>query len=657
VKKTSSSREQQRREARCQFVHDGSRWRVAVLCLALALGTFIVFGRVLECDYVNCDDPDYVTSNPEVLGGLTLSGAAWAFRTTAAGNWHPLTWLSHMLDVSLFGVGARGPHLLNLLLHVASTVLLFLLLRQFTGAIWRSALVAALFAVHPLHVESVAWISERKDVLSTFFGLLTVCEYGRYARKRAGTGTMSRTSFFRGWVLDYSLALLFFAFGLMSKPMLVTLPFVLLLLDYWPLNRMSGAGSLAPNAKKPSLMNPEGSRVGLRRSVLLRLSKEKIPFFLLSAISCAVTFLAQKAGGAVQPFSNLPLELRIENALVAYARYLGKTFWPADLCVIYPLPDHWPLGLVLFSASLVCVVSAVAGVLARRFPFLPVGWFWFLGTLIPVIGLVQVGAQSMADRYTYLPLTGIFIMLVLGIGEAVARLRLSRLGVIGVGAAATALVGTCAMLTRDQVSYWRDSGTLFRHAIAVSRKNYIAYDALGSYLYERGLVDEAADNYRAALKINPAYADAQSNLGVVLADQGRFDEAIQCYLNALRLNPNLADAHNNLGNALRHRERLEDAIVHYHRALQISPSFAAAYVNLGNALVQQGQFEQAIDQYRTALQIRADFAEAHFNLGAVLVRLGRREEGIAQMLEALRLKPDYTQARRQLRDLGVEVPE
>jgi len=584
--------------------------------------TFAVFWPVLNYDYVSYDDPHYVFTNPQVQSGLTKETVNWAFRTGETANWHPLTWLSLMLDVDLFGSGPRGHHLVNLVLHVANTLLLFLVLRTFTGALWRSAAVAVLFALHPLHVESVAWISERKDVLSTWFGLLTVWAYGAYARSRG-----------RQALKWYLLAGLAFALGLMSKPMLVTLPFVLLLLDYWPLRRLD-------------ITTPQAFIAGV-----LRMAREKIPLFLLTVISCVVTFVFQKHGGAVQTLTNLSIGERLGNALVSYVRYLEKTFWPADLCILYPF-ENWQAWQILSAAAILIALCLASLWFGRKLPFLPVGWFWFFGTMIPVIGLVQVGDQSMADRYTYLPLIGIFIVLAWGIGEIVSGRKWNP---AVVGSVTAAVLIACVVQTRDQLSSWRDSEKLFRRAIERTTGNDIAYNGLGQHYHELGQMKAAEENYRAALHWNPNNAGAHNNLGAVLASKGLIDEAMHHYTIALQLDPNDADAHNNLGNALRRRDRTEEAIVHYEAALRIRPNFAEAHYNLGNTLVRQGKTGEGIEHYRSALRINPAFAEAHCNLGTQLARAGQREEALVHLTEALKLKPDFAEARRQLQLLVAPV--
>jgi protein O-mannosyl-transferase len=618
-----------------------SFWRVtlhrpAFLCLLLALTTLTVFLPVARQGFVNYDDSDYVTENAHVHGGLKWENVAWAFTTGHASNWHPLTWLSHMLDCQLFGLKAGPQHMVSVGFHIANTLLLFLLLRRMTGALWRSALVAALFALHPLHVESVAWASERKDVLSVFFFLLTVGAYVRYVgvqslKSKVQSPTTasnkapspSRITYHASRFFLLSLSL--FALGLMSKPMLVTLPFVLLLLDYWPLQRFS-----------PSTLNSQPS-------TLLRLVAEKVPFFLLAAASSVITFIVQRKGGAVS--ATLSVGARIANALVSYIRYIGKTFWPVDLSILYPHPGWWPAWQVIASVTVLLAIFVAVLLLARKRPYLVVGWLWFCGTLVPAIGLIQVGIQSMADRYTYLPLIGLFIMLVWGISELVPD-RPWRGQALAIGG--VSLLTVCALLTERQVQFWRDSEALFGHAVQVTRDNYLAYNNLGFYLSGQGRTVEAMENYHQSLKINPAYEDALNNLGYALAGQKKYSEAIPLYEAALRIRPNHAEVHNNLGNALSETGQIDDAIQHYLIVLAQKPEHADAHNNLGIALAMKGKLDEAIPHFQAAIRSKPGYASAHSNLGNALAVQHKLDEAIREYKEALRLKPEDAQAHNNL---------
>ena len=457
--------------------------RPRLISLLLALVTLVVYLPVRTHSFVNYDDTDYVTENSFVKNGLNWTDIKWAFTTFHASNWHPLTWISHMADCQLFGPNAGAQHFVNVLFHAANAALLFILLWRLTGAIWPSAFVAALFAWHPLHVESVAWISERKDVLSTFFALLTLLSYAKYAKEKRAR--------------DFWLALIFFALGLMSKPMLVTLPFVMLLLDYWPLQSFSNCE--------------------IQISKAARLVWEKIPFFILTAISCVMTFFAQRSGEAVVSLKNVSLHYRLENAPLAFARYLLKIIWPANLAVIYPMPDKISTSAVAASVAVLILISAAAWFARRRNPYLLVGWLWFLGTLVPVIGLVQVGGAALADRYTYFPATGIFIIVAFAARDLADRLRFPK---IIFSAASVLVLGACVVLTEKQLSYWRDSETLFRHAIAVTKDNDIARVNLGVALDVQGRFDEALTQYREALRIAPGRYQIHNNVANILDKWG-----------------------------------------------------------------------------------------------------------------------------------------
>jgi tetratricopeptide (TPR) repeat protein len=589
----------------------------AFLCLLLAATTILVFWPVTRCDFLNYDDPDYFTSNPHVLSALTPANVAWAFTTGCAGNWHPLTWLSLMLDAQISGKNSFGPHFTNLLFHSANTALLFLLLRKLTAATWRSALVAALFALHPLHVESVAWISERKDVLSTFFALLALLSYAHYAKENSRLG--------------FWFVLIFFALGLMSKPMLVTLPFVMLLLDWWPLQRFA-------------IRDP--------RTTGSRLLSEKIPFFALSAVSCAATFIAQQKGGAVATMTKFPLSLRVENAFVSYARYLGKTFWPEPLANPYPLPGHWPVSLVLFSVTLFVFLCLATVSVSRKFPFVFTGWFWFVGTLVPVIGLVQVGIQSMADRYTYFPLVGLFIILAWGAEKLFTSQKVSR----SAAAVIVLLVlAASATRTRSQLDYWRDNETLFRHTLAVTGDNYTAYINLGTWMSKRGNFVEAMDLFHNAQRMNPSDPDVFYNMGNALAKTGNLDGAIENYRHALQIAPDQADVLDNLGFALYAKGQFAGAITNFEAALQLNPDFADAHNNLATVLFIEHRFDEAAQHYREAIRFAPDNAQIYANLGDTLVRQGQLAEAVQNYQTALQLNPEDSRTRAKLQALGAQI--
>jgi tetratricopeptide (TPR) repeat protein len=624
--------------------------------LLLAIITVVVYWPAVGFDFVNYDDPQFVYENPHVLGGLTWENVRWALGTGIDGNWIPLTWLSLMLDVECFGPTAAGLHLTNILLHSANTVLIFLLFRRLTGAHWQSAVLAGLFGLHPLHVESVAWVAERKDVLSTLFWALAVWMYARVAAKPAGSVSKSR---------GYLPALFFFALGLMSKPMLVTLPFVLLLLDYWPLRRI------------------EAGDFHTCRVTLFRLVREKIPFFLLAAIVAVLTFVIQLHNHAVHTLADRTAGMRIANALISYARYLAKTFWPADLIAPYPLPRHWPWGQVLVAAALLVGVSVLAIGTARKRPYVLAGWLWFLGTMIPVIGLVQVGAQAMADRYTYIPLLGVLWIVIWASADLIARRQPPRLVVV---LAALLVLGTCTVRTRAQLDYWRNSETLFHHAIARTTNNYIAFDRLGRNSLDNQRVDEAVSYLLQSLAIAPRFKHALNNLdealarvdafqaitnhppapwklndadcahahdilGSGLAMIGKLDDAIAHFRKALLYDPHDVKARGNLGYALFLQGHLEEAAGQCEQVLQQSPDNPPVHNVLGLALLKQGKWDPAATHLRIALQSQPNNVETHVKLGQALAALGQRDEAIAQFKEALRLNPNYREAREQLNKL------
>jgi tetratricopeptide (TPR) repeat protein len=613
---------------------------VSISLLLVAI-TLAVYWPVTRFDFVSLDDLGYFTDNSHVQEGLTSRNMIWAFTTSDQGNWHPLIWLSYMLDVGLFGKGPTGPHFTNLLFHLANTVLLFLLLRRLTAAQWRSAFVAALFALHPLHVESVAWISERKDVLSTFFGMLSLLGYARYVEQSKVQSPNSK--------VFYGFSLFFFVMSLMSKPMLVTLPFMMLLLDWWPLRRI-------PSFKlQVSEFEAHPSPVAGNRqlSTVWRLVLEKWPFLALSSVSCVVTLIAQEKGGAVITLEHLSMPQRVANAFISYARYLGNTFYPTDLATPYPYPGHWPLwqvGLAMLLFACLCIIALRLG---RKFPFVPTGWFWFVGMLIPVIGLIQVGNQSMADRYTYMPLIGLFVVFAWGAGELCARWHLSKQAI---GVIATIILAVSALRTQNQVGYWKNSDILFRHAIAVTKNNYLAYKYLGFHLSRHGQPVEAINCYLKSLQISPGDPDVLYNLGNVLTRVGDLDKAIDCYRRALQITPNQADILNNLGFALTARKQFDEAITCYNRALQSKSDYADAHNNLATALFMEKRFDEAARHYREALHLTPDDPRFCANLGDALVQLGQMAEAAKYYQEALRLKPDDERTKTKLRALGVQIP-
>jgi tetratricopeptide (TPR) repeat protein len=620
-----------------------SRTVPLLLGLGLVLLTLVVYRPVLTHGFVNFDDGLYVTHNRHVQAGLTWDGFLWAWQANVASNWHPLTLLTHMLDCELYGLNPHGHHLTNLLFHLANVWLLFAVLRRLTGRMGASAFVAALFAVHPAHVESVAWVAERKDVLSGFFFLLTIGAYQRWTEAR----TPRR----------YLLVAVLFACGLLSKPMLVTLPCVLLLLDAWPLGRLG-----------------EGPR---------RLLVEKIPLFVLSAAASAVTVYAQE--GSLATLEAVSLGRRIGNALVSYAAYLGKLFWPAKLAVFYPLPVAIPLWKSLAAGALLLAITAFCLWRFRRQPVLAVGWFWFLGMLVPVIGLIQVGRQAMADRYTYLPSIGLFIAVVWGVVELTERLaERVRVPRPALAAGALALTVALSLAAHAQAKTWKDSLTLFRHALTATENNYLAHLNVAVALSQKNQEAEAREHFREVLRLQPNLADAQAayatglrrwghsaealpyarravqlkpersrfrqTLAVILEDLGRKDEAIVQLRKAVELSPGMAVAHYGLGSLLQEKGRTDEALEHYEAALEANPDLNELYAPTATLLARKGDLHAAVRLYQEAAR-RQPTASVHFNLAITLERLGRREEARREYEAALQLAPGLEAARQRVEAL------
>jgi len=566
--------------------------RSRTICLLLAFVTVLAYSPVRHAGMVVFDDPVYF-GDPHVQAGLTWAGVKWAFTTWHGSNWHPLTWLSHMLDASLFGPDAGAQHFVNVLIHAANAVLLYLLLLRMTWKMWPAAFVAALFAWHPLHVESVAWLSERKDVLSTFFGLLALFAYWRYAEASKAQSPKPKV-----W---YGCTLGLFALSLMAKPMLVTLPFVMLLLDIWPLNRTEifsiGAGLNSRNTACPTeAQRRREHETG--KTTLSRLILEKLPFLALTIASSVVTFLAQRTE-AVVSLEQHPLGLRLANAVVAYVEYLGKAFWPAKLAIIYPLPNHILARQIVVAVVILVAVSLLVWHARRNAPYLLIGCLWFFGTLVPVIGLVQVGGQALADRYTYVPLIGVFIAIAYGADDLFARRRIS--GAIPSVAAGAVLAG-CLCVTEYQLRFWQNSQTLFAHAIAVTKDNAIAHINFGVALEQDGHQPEALAEYRKALEIDPNRFQAHNNLANLLSTTGAQDEAFREYQEALRLNPDAAVTHINFATLLSEMGRFDDAMNEYTKATQLEPEDPRPYYLMGKACLRHGQSAEAVKHFREALQ-------------------------------------------------------
>jgi tetratricopeptide (TPR) repeat protein len=586
--------------------------RRTLVALGLVLLTLLAFAGVLECDFIGFDDPLYVSANPHIRDGLSLPGLRWGlgagllFDSPNADYWAPLTVFSRMVDVELFGLHPAGHHLTNLLLHALNAALLFLVLVGMTGAGWRSAFVAALFAVHPLRVESVAWITERKDVLSGLFGILTLGAYARYARSPDRA--------------RYAMVVLMLALGLMAKPMLLTIPFVLLLLDYWPLGR-AGAS--------------------LRARV-----REKLPLFGLSGLSLLITYVPLWRRGQITELDALPLDARVTNALYSYLLYAAKMFWPQPLAVVYPHPEgRLPIWPVAAAVAFLLAGTGEALRQRKRRPYGIVGWLWYLGMLLPVLGLVQSGVHARADRYTYLPLIGLSLVVVWGTTEALGSRRYGKpaLAVI----AALWLAGL-VVVTRRQVDHWRDTATLFEHAIRVTAGNYLAENNLATALAVRGDARGAEAHYREAISIRPNYTQAYDNLGVLLARQGRVAEAMALHEEALRLQPKDADAHFNLGLLNARSGRSAQAAQHYAEALRLNPRLASAHYNWGNLLAGEGRWSEAAEHFALAVRLQPDNAMGHNNLGLAQALLGKWPEAMGAYARALEIDPKLASARTNL---------
>ena len=645
-----------------------------VLGLALFAITVVVFLRVGGNGFLIYDDPVYVTNNQYVKAGLTLKGIAWALTSGHGGNWHPLTWISHMLDSQLFGQNPGAHHLISVLFHAANALLLLLVLARSTGARWPSAFAAALFALHPLRVESVAWVAERKDVLSGLFWMLSMLSYVWYAERPS--------------LRRLALCLVFFVLGLAAKPMLVTLPFVLLLFDIWPLGRLrlrsegQPRGPAAPvengeqkGAAKPghpasewrkgeqsgrdrgrSQMERNGD--GLKNSgghrgfgsgeqetrnaharSLGQLVLEKIPFLALAIASSVVTLYVQRAAGAVVATSGA---VRLTNAVVVYVSYIMKMIWPSGLIVLYMHPGLRPAWEIVGAGAILLVLTAVVLRTAGRTPYLAVGWLWYLGTLVPVIGLVQVGIQAMADRYTYVPLIGVAIMLAWGAADLARAWRIPQKALAGLAAV---VIAACAIATWHQIGYWTNDLAIFQHAVAVSNGNVMALCNLGKALEKQGRLEEAIDRYRQALSILPDDPEIRGGLGSALAKRGSLDEAAAQYLAALRFEPKDVESCFGLANIYLKQGKLDEAIGRYEEVLRIEPRLAEAHNNLGGALARTGRTSEAIRHFEETLRIDPEHAGAHVNLGALLLEQGRAAEAAAHFSEALRIRPSDARAR------------
>ncbi|HWX15260.1 MAG TPA: tetratricopeptide repeat protein [Chthoniobacterales bacterium] len=592
-----------------------------LILLGLAVMTFGIYAQVIGHQFITLDDDSYIRENPMVNCGVTLAGLAWALTTFHAANWHPLTWIAHMIDSQLFGMNAGGHLLVNALIHVANTLLVFWFLLRTTHARWPSALIAALFALHPLHVESVAWASERKDTLSTFFGLLSLIAYVRYAEERSSS--------------QYAWTSVTLALGLLAKPMLVTWPFVMLLLDYWPLRRFELTSRKEVATK------------------LWLLVREKLPLFALVAASAVITSIAQSHAGAVRTFTDFPIALRLSNALVSYAKYLLLTFWPNDLTVYYSLaPAGIPAWQIIGAAFLLIGITAFCLFQGNIRPYLIVGWLWFLGALVPVIGLVQVGGQAMADRYFYIPSIGLFIAVVFGLADIAKSWRVAASVSAGIAGGVLLVLAT---LTNAQIHRWSDSFTLFKHALAVAPPDIHIENGLGLAMGGSGRYDEAAAHFEKALQIRPDDYVSLSNMGATRFYQGRLPEAVEYYQAAIRSQPDAPKAHNLLGLTLAKQNRNEAALDEMRRASELAPKDADIRNNLGLALAGLGRIPEAMDQLHEALRLNPNNAEAHSNLGLALLASGKPRESVPEFEAALRLKPELKVAADSLRHAQAQL--
>jgi tetratricopeptide (TPR) repeat protein len=598
---------------------NSDRNRFVLICAVLAVTTLAVFQQVRTFKFVNYDDPVYVYQNAHIQNGITGQSLKWAFVSGYAANWHPLTWLSHMLDWQLFGPDPAGHHIVNLIFHVANTLLLFLVLMKMTDALWQSAFVAALFALHPLHVESVAWVAERKDVLCTLFWLLTMWAYIRYAR--------------RPKITAYLLTAAFLALGLMAKPMLVTLPFVLLLLDYWPLDRLAPAASRKRKKQDKKFSLPY-------------LLIEKAPLFAMALTSSIITYLVQQKGGAMLETQTYGLGIRIANASISYLQYILKMIWPARLAMFYPhAGQNISILYALLSAAVLAAVTVGVFWLGRTRRYLVTGWLWYLGTLIPVIGLVQVGSQSMSDRYSYITLTGLFLIIAYGLPDLLAALPYRKIALTAGAGISLAALSIC---TYFQLQFWADTITLCEHALKVTKGNYKAHFCMTDELQEQGYVDEAIWHNQEALRIKPDYVNALNGLGVALSKKGKIDEAVYYYHRALEIDPNEAAAHYNLGRALAAGGQFAEAVRHYTKAAQTIDT-PEIHSDLSYALLKLGRFDEAISEYEKVLSAQPRNAVAHNDLGIALLQKGKVDEAINHFNRALQIDPGYAPAMNNLK--------
>lgn len=597
------------------MIKSSEKNRSKLICLMLAITIIAVYYQVFSYDFNNTDDPAHVFENAHIQEGFTPESIKWAFTTSYTDYWHPLIWFSHMLAWQLFGRNAGGHHFVNLFFHVANTLLLFAVLKRMTKAVYPSAFVAALFALHPLHVESVVWISERTGVLSTFFWLLTMWAYSYYVTKPR--------------ITSYLLVVLFFSFALMSKPMVVTLPFVLLLLDYWPLERFSLKRTKADG-----------------KSSLSYLLIEKIPLFAMTLVSCVITFLYQKKIGTMDAGQRWGFFVRITNVPISYLHYIIKTIWPSRLAFFYQHPGFdISVSYAMTSAVLLIVVTILVFKFAAKHRYLLTGWLWFLGTLVPVIGIVQANDQAFADRYSYVTLTGLFIMAAWGVSELLGKWRRRKILLWVYSLAVLSVLAVCSHI---QQQYWKDNLTLWEHTVEVTEDNFKAHFFVALMLFLEGDNEGAIEHCRETLRIDSGFIDARNLLGTALSRTGKIDEAIECYKKALEIAPDFGPTYANLGLALAKKGRYDEAVEHYRMAIEMEEELAM-HRDLGDLLLHMKRYEEAVTEYQEVLSAKPDDVEILNKLGFTLAYMGQYDEAIEHLNQAVQIDPNHTGAKNNLK--------
>jgi len=625
-----------------------------VICLSLVILIFGIYWQVAGHDFIMLDDNVFITENPTIKRGLTAEGISCAFTscslTEGIYTWHPLLWLSFMLDYRLYELKPAGYHIHNVIIHILNTILLFLILNRMTHSVWRSALVAVLFALHPLRVESVAWATERKDMLSTLFGLLAIGGYLFYVQHSS--------------IGRYLAVTILFILSLMAKPMYVTLPFVLLLLDFWPLGRFGREISAKEEPKSSSPGYPAKQDLNRKRKAKkevrtvtkkipavaevrnprpVALILEKIPLLALSILFSVINMYVQQKTGGIN--TSLSFFLRLQNAAVSYVIYIFKIFWPQNLAVFYPYPETMPLWQPLAAALLLIGITVAAFLYIRRFPWFFVGWSLYLGTLVPVSGIVQAGMQPMADRYTYFPHVGLFVVIVWGGATLAQTFHIRKTWLAGAAGIALSLL---AVTTWIQITYWKDSATLFEHTLRVTSENAFVHRILADVLKKKGKTEEAIRHYRESLRIAPRDSETWNNLGVTIRRQGKDQEALSCFMEAVRLNPENYKAQNNVGSILASRGKIDEAIAYFQKAVRIEPGYAEPYIGWADALVSLGRVNDAMPLYEKALAINPRAADVLYNMGTIVAAQGRIDDALIYFQKAVAAKPDYAKAHNNL---------